>query len=426
MAARRGLDQAAFAHNVAMVQDGSCFTLLHHGTAAAPSSFEQGVGEQTLRTWFWPMGGELVGDTLYVFWAQMRRTADPGPGDGLGWDPVVTWLAAYDADSLARTSFQRAPDAGVHPIYGYAVASDDDHTYLFGNSFDQNLADQGGFFGGPHSARLVYLARVPRGRLDERPEYWTGSGWSAAGAAATPISDRFSPENPMQPRYLDGQWVAATKVGGYWGEELAIDVAAQPWGPWQTVVRRPLAPRGADPLMNTYHAHLMPWLSGGGLVVSVSQNARDMLAHAWPRPERYRPQFTTSPLVRPRPVEATRRPRPRRRRRHDDDLVAHDDDLVVHARRRTSTSRRRSRRRRPPHRRRRPTRRRTRLRPRARHRHRGRTARRRRQHVVHLQHADQLDHVDVDVDAPDVVGGVLAVTARRRGSPRIRCGRTGS
>ena len=36
--------------------------------------------------------------------------------------------------------------------------------------------------------------------------------------------------------------------------------------------------------MNPYHAHLMPWLSNGSLVVSLSQNARDMYRDAWPQP----------------------------------------------------------------------------------------------------------------------------------------------
>ncbi|MEJ7719898.1 MAG: hypothetical protein WKF58_05400 [Ilumatobacteraceae bacterium] len=58
-----------------------------------------------------------------------------------------------------------------------------------------------------------------------------------------PILQRFWAENPMQPRYLGGQWVAATKVDGYWGDELMIDVANEPWGPWTTVSRTAAAPR---------------------------------------------------------------------------------------------------------------------------------------------------------------------------------------
>ncbi|MET0144371.1 MAG: hypothetical protein ABW328_06250, partial [Ilumatobacteraceae bacterium] len=293
------LDRASFAHNVAMVQRGSCFALLHRGTATAPTSFEPGAGERTLARWFWPLGGETAGGQLRIFWVEMTKTPDPQPPDGLGWVPAGTWLATYDAATLARVDFRPAPSSGVAPIYGYAVATDAEHTYLFGNTFDQNLAHQGGYHACPCSSTAMFLARVPRGQLDAVPEYRTSTGWSSDPTTATAIVDRFHAENPMQPRFLGGQWVAATKVDGYWGDDLVIDVADQPWGPWTTVSRRPLVPRGADPAMNTYHAYLMPWLADGGLVVSASQNARNMLRDAWPHPERYRPQFLSVPLPAP-------------------------------------------------------------------------------------------------------------------------------
>ena len=294
-------DQTSFAHNTAMVQRGRCFTSLHRGTATAPTSFEPGTGERILSRWFWPLGGELDGGRLQVFWAEMAKTADPSPPDGLGWVPVRTWLATYDAGTLARLSFQPAPASGVEPIYGFAVASDAEHTYLFGNSFDQNLARQGGYHACPCSATRMYLARVPKGALGAQPEFRTADGWSVDPAAAVPIVDRYHAENPMQPRFLDGRWVSVTKVDGYWGEELAIDVAPAPWGPWTTTTRRRLSPRGSDPLMNTYHAHLLPW-TAGGLVVSVSQNARDMPRDAWNRPDRYRPQLFAEPMPPPPPA----------------------------------------------------------------------------------------------------------------------------
>ena len=242
-------DQTSFAHNTAMVQQGRCFTLLHRGTAMAPRSFEPGTGERILSRWFWPLGGELDGGRLQVFWAEMAKTADPSPPDGLGWVPVSTWLATYDAGTLARLSFQPAPASGVEPIYGFAVASDAEHTYLFGNSFDQNLARQGGYYACPCSATRMYLARVPKGALDTAPQFRTADGWSPDPQAAVPIVDRYHAENPMQPRFLDGRWVSVTKVDGYWGDELAIDVAPAPWGPWTTATRRRAGParrRSAD------------------------------------------------------------------------------------------------------------------------------------------------------------------------------------
>jgi len=300
-------DRSRFSHNTALLQDGDCFTLLHRGTAGEPASFEQGTGETTLSRWFWPMGGETSDGVLSVFWVEMINTDEPlGPYDGLGWHPNSTWLATYDADSLARLDFRPAPNAGVQPVYGYAVSSDEEYTYLFGNSFDQNLYRQGGYANGPHSATAMWLARVPLGQLDEAPEYRTVEGWSSDVSDARPILQRFWAENPMQPRYLGGQWVAATKVDGYWGDELMIDVANEPWGPWTTVSRTAAAPRGNDPLMLTYHAYLMPWLDDtGSLVVSLSQNARLMLRDAWPFPFRYRLRFEPAAFVTPPPDPPT-------------------------------------------------------------------------------------------------------------------------
>lgn len=297
------LGQASFIHNLALEQRGRCFTMLHRGSAIKPLSFEAAIGEHPASWWFWPLGGELVGNRLYVFWAEMNKDdGTPAPGDGLGWHPVRTWLATYDAGSLARLSFDPAPNEGAQPLYGYAVASDDQWTYLFGNTFEQNLAREGGFWNGPHSGTAMYLARVPWGQLASAPEYRTADGWSGDAAAAVPIVQRFWTENPMQPRRLGGQWVSVAKIDGYWGEELAVDVAADPWGPWTMVERRELRPHAAERrIVNTYHAHLMPWLAGGGLVISVSQNARDMVGDAYPHPERYRAMFVGGALVPPPP-----------------------------------------------------------------------------------------------------------------------------
>ena len=300
-------DRARFVHNVALVQEGSCFRLLHRGTTAKPEPFEMGDGRsQTRTTWWWPMGGELVDGRVWVYWAEMLKDPyDPDPPHGLGWHPVRTYLASYDAATLERLSFELAPNSGVAPIYGYAVSSDADHTYLFGNTFEQNLIREGGFWTPGHSATKMWLARVPRGRLSVPPEYRTADGWSPHASDAIPIKDRFYVENPMQPRFLDGQWVSATAVDGYWGDSIAIDVAEHPWGPWHTVRYDDLLPRNGDPKMNTYHAHILPWRDGfGSLLVSVSNNARNMRRDAWYSPHRYRPTFRHVPFT-PTPTQTT-------------------------------------------------------------------------------------------------------------------------
>jgi len=291
------LDQSFFAHNLLLIQDGKCFTMLHRGKAAKPTSFEPGNGESPLSKWFWPMGAETSGGQVKMFWAEMTKDPyDPGPGDGLGWHPTRVWLATYDAHTMKRLAFDPAPNSSPNPIYGYAVANDGAYSYLFGNTFEQNLVREGGFFGGQHSATAMYLARVPVGQLNAAPEYRAGNGsWSPNPGDARPFVQRYWAENPMQPRFIDGQWAAATKVDGYWGEQLVIEVANHPWGPWTATEFRNLSPRGGDGLMNTYHAHLLPYRSSGGaLIVTVSQNARQMTDDAFPHPERYRIAVFTS------------------------------------------------------------------------------------------------------------------------------------
>ena len=115
-------------------------------------------------------------------------------------------IAAYDVNTLARLDFRRATSGGASPIYGYAVASDKTHTYLFGNTFEQNLAREGGWFNGPHSGTKMFLARVPRGQLLDAPEYWTQEGWTTDRRNAHAFLQRYWSEFPMQPRYMDGQW----------------------------------------------------------------------------------------------------------------------------------------------------------------------------------------------------------------------------
>ena len=307
------LGTARFVHNAAMLQEGECFTLLHRGSDVRPDAFEVGDGTVDIRSkWLWPMGGELVegddpvDDRLYVFWAEMVKDPyDPDPPDGLGWHPNQVFLAAYDPVTMERLSWESPRNRGVAPIYGYAVASDEEFTYLFGNTFEQNMVREGGFWNGPHSATKMYLARVPVGKITEWPEYRTADGWSFAPEDARPIVERFYAENPMQPRYLDGQWIATTAVDGYWGDALAIDVADEPWGPWITVQFGPLEPRNADPKMNTYHAHPLPWRDPfGSIQITVSNNARNMLRDAWPNPHRYRPMVFFAPYT-PTPTTTT-------------------------------------------------------------------------------------------------------------------------
>jgi hypothetical protein len=193
---------------------------------------------------------------------------------------------------MARVAWRAAPGSGGEgaPLYGYSVASAGGWTYMFGNTFVHDLMVEP--FWGPHSTDALYVARVPSGRLDTVPAYWDGTGWNPDRTRAQAVSKRFSAENPMHPVRLGGRWLAATKKDGWFGDVVVIDEAPAAQGPWRTIetIVAPLRP--AAGATNTYHANLLPWTaSDGSLLVSLSNNAWDMRAVAYPDPKVYRPSI---------------------------------------------------------------------------------------------------------------------------------------
>ncbi|WP_166657590.1 DUF4185 domain-containing protein [Ilumatobacter fluminis] len=285
--------------NFAIDQRGSCLDLIYRGAPDARHNFELGDVWTDWTRFFWPLGGERHGDSLWIFWSEMVLSdPPPGPWEGIIRHPVGIWLAEYDPETLARRSFEPAPDPGVFPGYGFAIASDEHHTYLFGNSNLLNLAREGGR-DAFHSATQMFLARVPLGEIDERPEYRTADGWSRRAYEAAPISERFWAENTMQPRYLDGRWIAVTKEDGFWGDEVLIDVAEEPWGPWRTVDRFVYEHRPGSTGKLSYQPIILPWSNPtDGLAIAISENA-EFWEHAVADPPMYRPAVIHRPWPEP-------------------------------------------------------------------------------------------------------------------------------
>ena len=277
--------------NVAFIQDGNCFSLLHRGTPDERLNFERGDGSIAPEHFLWPLGSEVDGDRLWVFWGETASAPinETPPGHGITRHPVATWLASYDRSTLERLSFAPAPNPGVEPVYGFAVASDESHTYLFGNTNQLNFWRNGGYENGPHSATRMYLARVDRGQLDQEPAYWTGTDWSSSAADAMPISDRFYAENTMQPRYLDGRWFSVVQRDGFFGNDVWLEAARDPWGPWVAMDVIEHRTRDATVEKNSYQPIVLPWSSAEkGVQIAISENAVKWF-EALEDPSLYRP-----------------------------------------------------------------------------------------------------------------------------------------
>ncbi|MCU1393080.1 MAG: hypothetical protein JWM34_1508 [Ilumatobacteraceae bacterium] len=285
------LAAAKYVNSSVLVQEGDCFTLVQRGTTTEPESFEPGNGS-SFEDYYWPGGASVAGDHIEVFWIHMHRD-EPTllATDGISVHPVDVWLATYDSTSLARTSFEPAVEPGVHPIYGWNVVDADGYSYLYGNTFQQNLAREGGYIAGPHSATAMWLARVPRGDLAAAPEYRTETGWSSSATEATPISSRFWIENMMQTTRIGEQWLSATKVDGFWGSNMLVETGDDPAGPWSLTADVTVRATGRPDDMVTYAPIVLPWL---GLdhhpLVMLSQIDTLWEEHEGGDPARYRPQ----------------------------------------------------------------------------------------------------------------------------------------
>ena len=91
-ARRRASTGSGFAHNAALVQSGTCFTLYHRGSVAQPSSFEPGAGEvgpraagggRSAASWRAAAAGLLGGDGEGPGRAAAGRRAALAPGADL-------------------------------------------------------------------------------------------------------------------------------------------------------------------------------------------------------------------------------------------------------------------------------------------------------------------------------------------------------
>ena len=286
----RSLGSADFVHNAGVLLDrDGCVAR----TITGEGSYLGGDLTRPLARWFWAMGGALGPDgVLHVLVAEMVNPARTGAA--IGATPVATWRATIDPPSLEVTSFQPAADGGAS-LFGWAVASDAEHTYLYSHCNRQFVP--GEVFGHDTSCTAdVRVARVPRGHLEVIPEYFDGTGWSPDSAAAAILDfPGARAVNPVSVQQFGAGFIAVSKEGDWWGTTIYVDTAPSATGPWTTVATLTPEPKCAD--CNTYFASLMPWRQrDGALVVGLSNNAWDMQGVAYEQPALYRSSFHAIPL----------------------------------------------------------------------------------------------------------------------------------
>lgn len=261
-------------HNAGLIQSGRCFTLLK-----GPSNSEWLLWDRTHRfhNWYWPMGGEVNPSTGHfdLMMAEMRE----GGSYLSQTTPVAMWRVSIRLSDMRVMGYTHAPDSSPE-LYGWSVASDTTHTYLFGHCYRQFGFDI--IFGGGRAhdkscTDEVKLARVNKGRLDQQPTYWDGYKWvnnPNAAVSVIPANHAERDINPAQIMFDGKQWVSITKAGDWFGRTVFLDYAPSPMGPWVTYHTFQPATKCND--CNTYFASWVPWkASNGNLIGMLGHNRWD-------------------------------------------------------------------------------------------------------------------------------------------------------
>jgi hypothetical protein len=267
-----GLDGAAFVRNAAFTERDGKVGLIHTPTEA----FLPHQGNQFAK-WWWFHGGITVGNELHCFVSEMKRT---GP---LGWAINFiyndTWIATISTRDGTVTRLRPAPNRSTRPLYGFSVASDINWTYLYGNNAQYGDGTTENF-----------IARVPYGKVDALPEYWTGARWSKNSVDARSIHTGASYANRLYVFRHGRRWLATYKNDEFWGTEINILEAVGPTGPWTVIKRHPTPTASGDNRTCTYDCHARP-LTDGRLHLWWSNNAFTE-ADVRKNPALYRPSTT--------------------------------------------------------------------------------------------------------------------------------------
>ena len=285
-------------HNIAVLQQGACFSVLYRGSRANPRSYLFADQTDPFHRWYWPLDASLGSDgRLYVYVAEMVERSQETPHVYLEHvEPLSTQVAVFDPATNAIVEYATPPNASA-ALYGWSVTDDADWTYLYGHCYRQFGYDPYAF--PPVNAfdracaGKVTVARVPRGELWAPYQYWDGASWQgSAGRAAALTGLAAQRVNASQFRFAGNRFWVVDKEGDWWGDTIYLYVSERPTGPFRQIaaVPQPLKCPASD--CNTFFADWVPAeavsVPSGRLVWGLSHNRWSGEPSA-----QYRPTFHT-------------------------------------------------------------------------------------------------------------------------------------
>ena len=232
-AVRVGGDDIRIVHNIAMLQDGTCFAVMYRGTRSAPRSFFFDDRTERFERWFWPLDAAVADDgRVYVYAAEME---EQGADYLTKTVPLGTWVAVFDPSTSRVVQEVRPPDSSTD-LYGWSITSDEGWTYLYAHCYRQFGFDAYAFVAAfdRSCSTDITVARVPRGKLFDPPRYWDGSNWQTDPARARPIitsADRRINANQFE--WTGERFVSVNKEGDWWGDTIYLAESSSPTGPFR-------------------------------------------------------------------------------------------------------------------------------------------------------------------------------------------------
>ena len=289
-AVRVGPSDIRIVHNIAMLQDGTCFSVLYEGSRSAPRSYF--LDERTTRyeRWFWPLDS-AVGDDgrVYVFAAEMEERGSRYLTETV---PLGTWVVVFDPATNSVVESLRPPDSSAD-LYGWSITSDDSWTYLYAHcyrqfGFDVYITVRA--FDRSCSTDIT-VARVRRGNLFDPLQYWDGSGWQPDPSRARPIIPADGRRiNANQFEWTGERFVSVNKEGDWWGDTIYLAASSSATGPFRIYDEIPAPVK--CPECNSFFASWLPAAAArrtdDRFVMSLSHNRWDGVISSLYRPTFHR------------------------------------------------------------------------------------------------------------------------------------------
>jgi hypothetical protein len=239
--------------------------------------------------WLWPLSGERVGESLYLFFGQFIENDSK-----LGFESSGCWLlrvanpdeppGAWEIEHFSVPFFEHTPNGDLS--FGVGCISHEGFLYVYGIREDWSRGVEG---------RSLLVARAPFEALEEADfsewRFFSGDSWTGDVSQCAPLFDGAATE--MSVSYLPGRhhFLAVYTYCGL-SEEILARRAPHPEGPWgrpMTLYRCPEVSWSEDYFCYAGKAH--PELAEGHnqVVVTYAVNSWNINDHQtdlrlyWPR-----------------------------------------------------------------------------------------------------------------------------------------------